>query len=88
MTRNTADGGKKPAKRDAEATWAKLKYDRQIIAIALVAGATVIYSDDKGLRTIAMRHGIKVIGLADLDLPAEDAQGNLELTAPPEDREQ
>lgn len=74
MTRNSADGGKKPAKRDPQATWAKLKYDRQIVATALVVGATTIYSDDRDIRAIAKRAGIQVIGLADLELPPEDAQ--------------
>ncbi|MGR6466306.1 hypothetical protein [Rhizobium sp. PAMB 3182] len=77
MTRNSADSGKQPSKRDDNATWAKLKYDRQIVAIALVNQATAIYSDDKGLATVAKRMGINVVGLADMELPPEDPQLNI-----------
>lgn len=74
MTRNSLDGGIKPGKRDANATWAKLKYDRQIVAIALVAQATTIYSDDKGIAAVAKRAKIGVVGLSDMELPPEDPQ--------------
>jgi predicted nucleic acid-binding protein len=51
MTRAAiSDGGKKGASR---APWAKVKYDRQIVAIAKVAQATAIYSDDNDVRSIA-----------------------------------
>lgn len=59
-------------------TYAKLKFDRQIVAIASVAGATAIYSDDGGLRDVAKRKHIDVIGLGELPLP-ERASDNLEL---------
>lgn len=75
LTRNAIDGGNKPSKRDEKATWAKLKYDRQIVATALVVGASKIYSDDGDIRAIAKRAKLTVLGLADLDLPPEDAQG-------------
>jgi predicted nucleic acid-binding protein len=74
MTRNSADKGLKPSRRDNQSTYAKLKYDRQIVAIALVAGASAIYSDDGDIRAIAKRANVPVIGLADLELPPEDAQ--------------
>lgn len=74
MTRNSMDGGKNPSKRDPNTTWAKLKYDRQIIAIALVSQATTIYSDDLGIAATAKRSALNVIGLADMDLPPEDPQ--------------
>lgn len=62
-------------KRDGqEGTWAKVKFDRQIIAIARVHGATTIYSDDGKLRSFAERCGLHVIGIADLPLPPEAAQ--------------
>ena len=72
MTRDTITRGRK--KENPDATWAKLKYDRQIVAIAKVAGATTIYSDDEDIRTIAATANIQVIGIADLPLPAEAAQ--------------
>lgn len=84
MTRNSADGGRKPAKRDPQSTYAKLKYDRQIVATALVVKAKTIYSDDRDIRAIAKRAEIQVLGLADLELPPEDAQMNLNLEKPDE----
>lgn len=68
MTRDPRD---RPDPGDAQTTWAKLKYDRQIVAIAKVNRATTIYSDDRGVRTVAARAGIEVKGLADLPLPPE-----------------
>jgi len=82
MTRNTIDGGRHPKRRDSQATWAKLKYDRQVVAIAKVAQAKTIYSDDSDIRSIAKREGIEVIGLADLPLPPEDPQLRLNLDGP------
>jgi hypothetical protein len=78
MTRNAIDSGRK--RENAAATWAKIKYDRQIVAIAKVVGATTIYSDDSDIAAIAARANIKVIGLADLPLPPESAQQEMDLT--------
>jgi nicotinamidase-related amidase len=78
MTRDALKAGKK--RGDSSATWAKVKYDRQIVAIAKVAGATTIYSDDKHLAALARAAKIEVVLLADLPLPPEDAQLTLELT--------
>lgn len=81
MTRNSFDGGLKPTRHPSEGTWAKLKYDRQIVAIASVIGARAIYSDDKGIRAVAQRRHIPVIRLADLDLPPESAQTTMDFEA-------
>lgn len=78
MSRAALDGGRKARSSDAD-TFAKVKYDRQIIAMAKVARATAIYSDDKGLRTMAEQAGIPVIGLADLSLPPSSTQFPLPL---------
>ncbi len=96
MTRNAVDGGNKPRKRDDAATWAKLKYDRQIVATALVVGAKTIYSDDRNIRGIAQRVGLTLVRLAELDLPPEDAQiamdfepdqiAHFEVQSPPEEK--
>jgi hypothetical protein len=51
-------------------TYAKIKYDRQIAAIAKVEGATTVYSDDSNVRGYAVRLGMQAIALADLPLPA------------------
>lgn len=54
---------------EAGETRAKVKYDRQIIAIAKVNNATVIYSDDIKLGKTARASGITVIKTSDLPLP-------------------
>jgi hypothetical protein len=76
MTRTAVDRGDK--RSGSRETWAKVKYDRQIVAIARVAQATVIYSDDHGVRAIAKDAGIAVVGIADLPLPPKMAQTELE----------
>lgn len=90
MTRNAIDSaGKK--RGSATGPWAKIKYDRQIVAIAKVARATTIYSDDADIRSIAADAEIPVIGLAELLLPDEAMQQDLfkhqevEDGSPPED---
>ena len=76
MTRGAlASTGKK--RGDATGPWAKIKYDRQIVAIAKVTRATTIYSDDDDIRTIATVENIPVVGLAELPLPDEARQGDL-----------
>lgn len=66
-----AQGNKRGKSSD---TWAKVKYDRQIVAIAKVHGATTIYSDDKHIGTLGRRSKINVVGLSDLSLPPQKAQ--------------
>jgi predicted nucleic acid-binding protein len=86
--------GAKGKRGGSTAVWAKVKFDCQIIAIAKVVGATEIYSDDGDIATLAKQANMKPVGLADLPLPAEDAQFNLNLeghadaAAPPPDDEE
>jgi hypothetical protein len=89
MTKSDMDKGKK--RGTVEATMAKIKYDRQIVAIAKVAQAATIYTDDMGIRSFATRAGMTVIGLADLperplppqqDLPFEGGDGEEEAAGP------
>jgi predicted nucleic acid-binding protein len=83
MTRAAISGsGKKAASRSP---WAKVKYDHQIVAIAKVAQATAIYSDDDDIRSIAKTVDIPVIGFAELPLSPETAQKELPLQPPAED---
>lgn len=70
--------GRKGKRGGTTAVWAKVKFDRQIVAIAKVVGATEIYSDDKDMVELAKAVNIKVIGVSDLPLPEEGPQ--LELT--------
>jgi predicted nucleic acid-binding protein len=72
MSREANAQGNKRGKSDD--TWAKVKYDRQIVAIAKVHGATTIYSDDEHIGTLGKRAKINVTGLADLTLPPQKAQ--------------
>jgi hypothetical protein len=48
--------------------WAKVKFDRQIVALAVAEGVRIIYSDDKGLKAHAEQQGLTVITTAELKL--------------------
>lgn len=85
MTRTAIEGGSKRGAGTGE--WAKIKYDRQIIAIAKAARATAIYSDDDNVRTFAQQFNLPVIRTADLPLPPEAAQIQLPFKAPEDDLE-
>lgn len=65
---------------DPQASKSKIKFDRQIVAVAVVEGATAVYSDDAGLRKYAVEAGLRSYGLADLPEPPEDPQASLQLT--------
>jgi predicted nucleic acid-binding protein len=77
-----AEDREKGSKRGSSAsTWAKLRFDRQIVAIARTNKADPIYSDDEDLRTFASRLGIAVIRTWELALPAAK-QINMEYPQP------
>lgn len=67
-------------------TKAKVKYDRQIIAIAKVSGVKTIYSDDRKLGEKAAENGVVAIKTSDLPLPPEPPQPDLPFVAPNEDK--
>jgi len=50
-------------------TWAKVKFDIQIVSIAKAENATVIYADDEDIERYAKRLNIPVIRICDLPLP-------------------
>lgn len=77
MTREAMDTG--GSRGRANDTKAKIKYDRQIIAIARFLGAQTIYSDDKGMATFGKKIGLTVTSTAELPLPPEDSQISLGL---------
>jgi predicted nucleic acid-binding protein len=56
---------------DQEGTYAKITFDRQIVAIAKVNGVNTIYSDDDGVKKFAERNGIHVVRTWELPLPPE-----------------
>lgn len=64
-------------KSGSNETWAKIKFDRQIVAIAKVHKATAIYSDDKGLAKFAKKTNIDVVKLVDLPFPDSAKQLSL-----------
>jgi hypothetical protein len=75
LTREALDEGDK--RKGLEATWAKVKYDRQIVAIAKVHGATMIYSDDSDVAILGKQAGLQVIAFSELPLPPEDPQADM-----------
>jgi hypothetical protein len=80
MTRAALNQGDK--RGGVNATWAKVKYDRQIVAIAKIAKVSMIYSDDNDVRVHADKESIPTTKLAELPMPPEKAQAELELAAP------
>ena len=61
----------KQGKRGGSASpWAKLRFDRQIVAIAKTNRATRIYSDDEDVMKFATRLEIKVVRTWELPLPS------------------
>ena len=61
------------------ATWAKVKFDIQIVAIAKAESATVIYADDKDIENYARRVKIPVIRICDLPLPPPETETPIEM---------
>jgi hypothetical protein len=51
-------------------TKSAMKFDRQIVAIALVSGARVLFSDDDGVAKFAAACGLAVKRVTDLPVPA------------------
>ena len=73
MTREALAQGDKRGGSDEP--YQKVKFDRQIIAIAKVEGEKTLYSNDVTLKTFAERAGIRLVTIAKLDLPEESKQG-------------
>lgn len=65
-----------------ENTRAKVKFDRQIVAIAKVEQVETIYSDDGHIETIAKQFGLKVIRTFELERDPADRQGHLAFENP------
>lgn len=86
MTRGAIDGGDKYGGEDG--TWNKIKYDRQIIAIAKVERASALYSDDTGVRNFGKAAGLTVIASWELPLPPENPQTSFDLKAPETEAEE
>lgn len=81
IEKKAIDGGDK--RGGVQGPWTKIRFDRQIVAIARVAGADTIYTDDGNLAKHAFNRGIKAIGIGSLDIPASLAQASLDLGIQP-----
>lgn len=57
----------------------KLKFDHQIVAIAKVVGADVVYSDDTDVKALCARETIKCQGVWELPARPADPQSKLPL---------
>ena len=57
--------------RAKQAPWNKVKFDRQIVAIAKIQGASAVYSDDEQVREFAIECGMDAYGLADVSIPSK-----------------
>jgi predicted nucleic acid-binding protein len=61
--------GKGDKRGGSAAPWTKVKFDRQIVAVAKVNGATKIYSDDDDVIKFGAKAGMEVISTWNLPLP-------------------
>jgi hypothetical protein len=59
-------------------TWAKVKFDIQIVSIAKAESAALIYSDDKDIENYAKRLKIQVVRICDLPLPPSEVDAPIE----------
>lgn len=66
----------------SDSSWTKVKFDRQIVAIAKVEGADIIYSTDVDIARFAARNDLEVVTLEQLPFPPETLQGELSLATP------
>lgn len=76
----TAAGGKRHGTKKGE-HYQKIKVDRQIAAIARVAGADVLITDDDNLIAVASFIGLQAMRPKELELPSAAAQIKLDLVA-------
>jgi hypothetical protein len=64
------DRAKGDKRGGSTAVWAKIRFDRQIVAIAKTNRAKRIYSDDEDVMKFAARPGIGVTRTWELPIPA------------------
>lgn len=63
-------------------TWAKAKFDWQIVAIAKVEGVEAIYTTDDDVVRATKHFGIQGVRIETMELPAEARQRGLDLPVP------
>lgn len=66
-------------KHGSESAYQKVKFDRQIVAIAKSRNARLVISDDDSLRRVALSVGLQVSKIEELEVPTSALQTNLEL---------
>lgn len=74
-------GGHRIDAANPDSSKTKIKFDRQIVAIAKAEGAHTVYSDDEDVYNYAQRAGLKCVRTADLELPPENPQISMDLPA-------
>lgn len=77
IRRQATAGGDKRA--GSSSTWAKVNFDRQIVAIAKVEGAHAIYSDDRDVKSFAEDLEMQVLRVVDLPQPPREQKELAEL---------
>jgi hypothetical protein len=78
-----ADGKQSKAKLTPQETWAKVKFDRQIVAVTKANDIHDIYTDDMSLSAVAEANGITVHHTWDLPLSPQKVQQELGLVVVP-----
>lgn len=74
--------GRKDKRDGMDQAWQKVKFDRQIVAIAKANGAKLIVSDDAGVRANAVRVGIRAMSIDELPIPDHARQVKLPIKEP------
>jgi hypothetical protein len=69
MTERSTKRSKGNKRGESSSTWAKVKFDRQIVAIAKVYNVTTMYTEDGDVKRIAESEGMTVKTAATLSLP-------------------
>ena len=72
MTTSAINAGDK--RGGVSASWNKIKFDRQIVAIAKIKNVSMIYSDDLDLAQFSTAQGISVTTVSQLPLPPPEEQ--------------
>jgi predicted nucleic acid-binding protein len=75
-------GGHRVDSTNPDVTKTKIKFDRQIVAIAKAEAAHTIYSDDDDVCKYAQAAGLVAFRTAELDLPPEDPQAAMDFNNP------
>lgn len=73
------NGRRRPGAQGVPGSRDKVKFDRQVVAIAKSRGADAIYSDDEDVAKEGARVGVQVVRTLDLERDPATAQAKLDL---------